>query len=199
MNLFVIGTGRCGTTSMHSLLNAQNIISLEQERKSIVWNCEDPNIDMLKTNNNYISGEVSPFILPFIEKFITKYNDTKVILMLRNKLDTYNSYKKWVNADHNYWCPKSKCHWTYDYFDDYMPTFELPEGSSFYDYFSAFYEFYLFEFKKLQKKFSKNKLNIFQTEHIKDIKSQINLLKWIGIAPRDMIIDTTIHLNKSKK
>lgn len=208
MNLFVIGTGRCGTTTMHALLNKQPGVNLCVEVTQIPVYTKTPNVDIMEHNHLRsegisIVGEVSPYIAPYMEKFIQRHPDTKVIHLYRDLDELQKSFEAWGEAKHNYWITKVEGGWfEEDALDDLFPYFHVEE-SHYLDAVSckksciSRWQHYCHRVAWRIEMHHPNTMYRMRTEFLPVGQAQQDLLDWIGIPRDHQVIDTELHLNKS--
>lgn len=99
--IFGIGTGRCGTTSLSSLLNGQNNSNVSHEMSGDIllpWKFDekeyDRYIDSLHKRKQLFIGDVSFYLVNYIPQIIKDFPESKIIVLKRNKQETINSFIK---------------------------------------------------------------------------------------------------------
>jgi len=95
--VFGCGTGRCGTTSLTHLLNAQPGYAITQERHFLPWSVHEEELyaavhDIRDLSQEYaVVGEVAPWYLPYAAHLIQIYY-ARVIIMERDRAGMIESY-----------------------------------------------------------------------------------------------------------
>lgn len=118
--IFGIGTGRCGTVSLCTLLNSQKYSSITHEMRPLVaWNGSPDKLDkriktILSQKGSYV-GDIAFFYLPYIDYILQHYPGAKIICLKRAKNQVVESYIRktprrnhWVKHPGLIW---HKCEW----------------------------------------------------------------------------------------
>lgn len=120
-----LGTGRCGTHSLKSLLNLQESFNVTHEMGDVPfmpWDFNKSAVDLyiskILSYEGQNCGDVAFWILPYVEYIISKYPHSKFICLKRNKKETIASFSK-KTKKRNHWqhhiddrynkCPWDKC------------------------------------------------------------------------------------------
>ncbi|MFV1968842.1 MAG: glycosyltransferase [Pirellulaceae bacterium] len=100
-----IGTGRCGTRSLATLLNHQPSTAVAHELRPLLpWDRGAATSD-IKTRFDRFSdgypqvqriGDVAQFYLPYVELALEVFHDVRVLCLQRNRQETIDSFLTWI-------------------------------------------------------------------------------------------------------
>lgn len=150
---FVIGPGRCGFKAYYKLLFMQKNIKVDYEFYRIRW--EDP-IDYGLANaiirlygllslykDTYLAVSIAHYFLPYFEKIIEMYPETRFICLKRNKEETVQSLILAAKT-RNFWTDTSSKFWDTNYsrgkFYYTFPSFDLPRSDAAAKYYDHYFE-----------------------------------------------------------
>ncbi len=108
MFIFGLGTGRCGTVSLSALFNMQDGVSAAHESVLCPWQFDENsfqrNLIQMKNKigSNHTVVEVAFYLLPYVNRMMELYPDTKFICLKRDKHETVSSYMK-KTPGRNHW------------------------------------------------------------------------------------------------
>lgn len=196
-----LGTGRCGTTSLARLLNAQTNAYVSHEFDTIkprsvpVW-AQDEKLVLSTLNKIYQShfqlvGDIGLFHLPYVELIAKTFPEVRFICLRRSKRATVQSFMKKTEFD-----------------DPWRHTNNPPKGpwSSAFPKFNAltkrkacemYWEYYYQECDRLQKKFP-NSFFMFNTEDLNTYYGVRSILTVCNI-PEDKQSILFFHENRSSR
>jgi hypothetical protein len=105
--IFGLGTGRCGTHSLQSLLNQQSNSNVTHEFGDIpalTWSRDKDmyrrQLKRIESRREHFVGDVGFYWLPYVEELMNDCNP-KIIVLKRNKQETIESYmKKTIGRNH---------------------------------------------------------------------------------------------------
>ena len=90
--IFGLGTGRCGTVSLSKLLNAQQDSFFTHENGDgnlLPWRTDEEKINKYIQNilnrKRQFAGDVSFYLLPYVDLILKKYPSTRFVIMKRVK------------------------------------------------------------------------------------------------------------------
>lgn len=117
-----VGTGRCGTTSLARLLDAQRGLRVTHERYQwrVPWNGPAEWADRLIRE---AGGDVAFYWLPLLEYIWGEAPETKVICMRRDRAETVRSYMRWTEG-RNHWMDHEGEQWDRCRWDHAYPSYE---------------------------------------------------------------------------
>ncbi len=216
-----IGTGRCGTHSLQTVLNEQkdtDYITHEFDKRATSWQLDETYIEYLfkamLARRGKIVGDVGYQHLPNIETILNNKNNVKVIALKRDKDLVVQSYIKSTefpgNDGFNHWTDRSSSHWyngnyveiipRNDYrhgqhYERRFPKYDLPKKEA----LGAYHDDYYIEVQRLEKLFP----NLIRTFDVPDVlndeQTQIKMLSFAGFKPKDFVIRLNVKLNQSHK
>lgn len=141
--IFGIGSGRCGTTSLSSILNNQDNVNVTHELSGhlqLPWKVDEimfnTYLKSITNRSEQIVGDVSFYLINYIPKLIERIPDCKIIILKRDKKQTIDSMlKKTTGLDH--WITNPR---RFSTFDKCFPKFD--EHHSKADRISSYYDLY---------------------------------------------------------
>lgn len=177
--IFGLGTGRCGTVSLTSLLNLQDSSCFSHEMGSkpyLSWEKERLKIfnhlNLLIRNDKKFSGDVAFFLLPYVEDIIKFLPNSKFIILQRDKESTINSYmKKTINRNH--WMDHDGRKWRKNIWDRCYPKFSCNSKE---EALEKYYDLYYDECKMIPQ----DKCFWMETSELNDENTCLNMLEWCG-------------------
>lgn len=119
--IFGLGTGRCGTASLAKILNNDSKITCFHEgrlnysrgpdRYVLPWKVSRSklleNLLMLRSADTPIVGDVGFYYLPYAGIILNMFEDSKFIIMKRDREATVHSYMAWTKG-RNHWQKMTK-------------------------------------------------------------------------------------------
>ena len=192
-----LGTGRCGTVTLTSILNNQTDIHATHETSLSSWdtNVTDFNktLDIIQKYNSTTVSDVSFYNLNYIENFINVREDTKFICLKRNKDEVIESYMKktigrnhWSGNSDNLIGYKEDLKW-----DKCYPKYNLPKEDALAMYWEDYYSIAT-EMEKLYP----NNIKVFDMNTVLNTTtSQSEMLSFIDIPEKYQIINLNTKLN----
>ena len=190
-----LGTGRCGTQSLSTILsNQRDCIVTHEKIRPPVWGYKFEELrDYLNTLPiSNVIGDVSFYNLPHSKELLHTYPGVKFIVLKRSRSEVVESYMKkttFNGVNRNHWqihdgSEYSKCIWDLAY-----PKFDAKDKES---ALQAYWDYYYEECEKIpeEKRYSID---------VSDLNSQdncIKMLKWCGIESPTY---KHVHINKKKK
>ncbi|MBI1374559.1 MAG: hypothetical protein GC159_17720 [Phycisphaera sp.] len=104
-----IGTGRCGTLSLATLLSAQLDVHVGHESRPLLpWNPKDATEDIVarfetlqkRHQRARLVGDVAFYYLNYVPILLEHFPDVKVVCLRRSLEGTIESYDRWVSQHH---------------------------------------------------------------------------------------------------
>lgn len=132
-----LGTGRCGTVSLASFLNAQSNTRVIHEgtiggkHHLFHWNGgSDEVITWLETLRQHLRkqrfGDVAYYFLPHVEVILERWPDAKFVVLKRERSATVESYLHKTRGL-NHWMDHNGSEWWFDpVYDPTYPTLDAP-------------------------------------------------------------------------
>lgn len=203
MFIFGLGTGRCGTVSLTELFRIQDDVSSSHETNLCPWNFDEKsfqkNLDHMKSKigKNHTVVEVAFYLLPYVERMIKLYPDTKFICFKRDKEETILSYMK-KTVGRNHWTNPSMKEelggWKSDVrWDKCYPTYDLPKRLAIAEYWEEYYT----QSEIFEQKYPKNFKIFDMNKVLQDRIIQIQMLTFSGLEIIQPVLG--IKLNSIKE
>jgi len=94
--VFGVGSARCGSKSLRTLLQAQKEAEITHEAVVMPWRVNIPRIDrivreILIGRSAYFMGDIGPWYLPYVPRLI-ELNRARVICLKRDRQQTIDSF-----------------------------------------------------------------------------------------------------------
>jgi len=193
-----MGSGRCGTTSLTSILNKINITTHElilinkgNMDDPIAWENDFPK---LKRKIGYISADISFWNLSYIEQLNNEY-DCKFICLKRNKEDTVRSYSKWTQKQNvNHWVIHDNTKWNHNQWDISYPKFDYDDNKE--NSISKYWDMYYDLAERYERELDNFK--IFDISSLNTEEGLQEILNFLDIELKDIKKITGFHDNKGE-
>ena len=118
--IFGLGTGRCGTTSLATLLNRQVDASFTHEmgqEMRLPWLVDrarfDQYVEKIVLRPEQFVGDCAFYLLPYTELLVERFPSCRFVVMIREKTETIRSYLDWTKGRHH-WAKHNGIHWRLD-------------------------------------------------------------------------------------
>jgi hypothetical protein len=173
-----IGTGRCGTVSLSNLLNSQNKaeITHELQGQSVNWyggaNQFNAIYSKIISRQSDFVGDVSFYHLPFLEMFMDKNPDIKIVVLKRDKQEVISSFKRKAPLN-DHWRNHDGKTFVKTLWDKCFPKFDADSREQ---AISLYYDDYYVECEKLDQ----TKCFWLQTSELNDEEKVMEMLTWCG-------------------
>ena len=187
--IYLLGTGRCGLTSLRALLNAQpETMITAAEAPFLPWRPLSERTMKHRIDRRFreetaaVLGESGWFFLPYVEQILQVAPDVKVVFLLRNQLDAIDSIKRWTlgafSDKTNHWSAlpsRDVCH--HPVMSQTYPKYESADLDECARHYCREYELRAVE---LSEKYPKN-CRVFDTYNVlNDGNQQSELLDFCG-------------------
>jgi len=194
MNTIIIGlgTGRCGTTSLATLLSLQEDSDITHETKDpkwkflVSWEKNDQDlkkiVNFIENKKTKFRGDVAFWYLPYVEDLIKIYPDIKFVVIERDKEEVIESYLNWVKSPRNHWSkkppePYQKCKW-----DKCYPKFAGDKRIALTKYIN----YYKSEVNRLSQLY-RDKFKVINMTDLNDYDKVKDLLTFCGYTNKNII------------
>jgi hypothetical protein len=189
--IFGIGSGRCGTTSLSSILNNQDNANVSHElsgRLQLPWEVDERMFDIyfksIVNRSDQIVGDVSFYLINYIPKLIERLPDCKIVILQRDKNQTIDSMlRKTVGLNH--WVTNPR---RFSTFDKCFPKFD--EHHSKAERISSYYDLYY----NLTSEIQHDKIFYLKTEDLNNDSKMAELFNFCEIKNPKYV---KRHLNRS--
>lgn len=173
-----LGTGRCGTKSLSSLLRLQNdtLITHEHLKSELPWEINNKIFEKLLNQilirKQSFVGDVGFYLLPYWKKIVNSHAESKFIILKRNKEDLVKSYIE-KTMDKNPFQEHDGKKWYYYKWDKCYPKFEEQTKE---DAIRHYYDHYY----NLCQNIPKDKCIWLNTEDLNNKQICCNMLNFCG-------------------
>ena len=194
------GTGRCGTFTLarllrrsgaamtHEMNTKQNLrLPFDIDKEKFTKVCKH-----FESVKQRAVGDSDLVYFRYLELFIEKYPDIKIVCLKRNKEDTIKSFVKKCGGK-NWWSKHGYKKWINDVIN--FIRFPKYETENLEEAIGLYWEYYYQEINRIRKKHPKNILMI-ETEKLSYREKQIEIYDFCGISRIDRVFDKT-HYNSS--
>lgn len=187
--IFGLGTGRCGTTSLATLLNRQADTSFTHEmgrEMRLPWVVDRARFDQYVAK---IEGRPEPFVgdcafylLPYAELLVERFPGCRFVIMVRKKAETIRSYLDWTQGRHH-WTKHNGVYWHPDrVWDQCYPNYSEASKEQ---CLSAYYDEYYDQCRRLET----HRCIWVHLNRFNDRQQQSELLAFCGLdRPRYFIV-----------
>lgn len=179
--IFGLGTGRCGSMTLANMLSLQDSCLVSHEVGGIPylpWHQDESALaNYLKKvsfRKEQIVGDVAFYLLPYANKIIKDFPDSKFIILQRDKRETVLSYDK-KTKNRNHWMYHDGKEWYHDVWDKCYPKFIT---NSKLEAIEKYYDLYYEECRKI----NQNSCFWLNTQELNDEAKCYEMLKWAGFA-----------------
>lgn len=179
--IFGLGTGRCGTMSLASLLNSQKNSRFTHELGGLPWLSWKRDIGrftqfstkILDSGERFI-GDVSFYSLPYWKDIDSLGYEAKFIILKRDKKETIASYTK-KTIGQNPFMKHDGVKWKHYEWDKCYPKMNAKDKE---EAISLYYEHYY----ELCMQIPEDKRFLIKTEELNDEAKSLDMLRWCGFV-----------------
>ena len=190
-----LGTGRCGTNSLQTLLSKQpNCTCFHEHRPRPNWDNDEvtvtEKIKYLMTLWQKYVGDVGMYYLPYVDFLMDKYPDCKFVCLKRDKEQTVQSFMK-KTPERNHWMPNNG-EWKKDpNWDQCFPKYDVERKL---EALETYWDDYYDRSEKYADKYPRN-FKIFKIEDLNNEKQVDRILNFCKFEKKNIV--TNLRLNKS--
>ncbi len=131
--VFVLGTGRCGTKSLASVLSIQHDTAFSHELAPVLpWEpacgpeVVSNRLHELHQRDGRVVGDAGFYYLPYVPEIARQAPDTRFVCLKRNRSQVVESYMHHTRG-RNHWMPHDGSYWRKDpLYDPCYPKYALP-------------------------------------------------------------------------
>lgn len=199
--IFGIGTGRTGTGSLAKLLNKQPGIWCSHEGEFCPWEKDlvayyQSLISLIGKAKETKIGNVAFYWKNYLSEIFRDLNDPKVIVLKRKKEEVVESFASMYHKK-NFWSAVKGKNWEgreprEEPLTAMWPKYDLSKKEAIGQYWEDYYR----DIDFWMQKFPRNMMLVDMYDLFNKQSIQKRILKFVGIAPEDMIIDTAIWEHK---
>lgn len=193
-----LGSGRCGTKSLHTLFNLQPFFMSKHEGYRLPWEFDQERFEQalsgLQNSEFEISCDVGLYWLRYVPKVLFRFPDAKFVCMVRDKTETVNSYMAWTVKKNHWTDPDSQAwtdEWKPDEWDECYPKYPLEKRTAIGTYYDDYYS--LANYYSIQ---YKENFQVFQVDSLNNKKGQSSILDFLEVPKNERVLAEQIHMNK---
>ena len=196
------GSGRCGTYSLHHLLNIQKGANITHEKHPLPWDFDERKMmvsvtDILLKDESLV-GDVGLYWVNYIPFLLSYVKDLRVICLQREKQATIDSFARRIK-DKNLFTDIESEHFDYDPQNipkegNVFPKYDLPRDEATSVYWDEYYSIagawatnYSLYFQ------------VFKVDELNSEEGQRKLLDFAGIKREDQVLDVGVKKNSNKE
>ncbi|NKC11942.1 MAG: hypothetical protein GKR94_06990 [Gammaproteobacteria bacterium] len=176
-----IGTGRCGTLSLATLLNAQEGAAVTHERFSyeLKWEATESTRqarvrDIIKSSGEGMIGDVHSAWLPYVEHALAASQDVKIICLRRARAAVIQSFLDWLDPV-EHWTPAKE---TKSLWSDCFPTY--PDLHDRREALSRYWDAYYVRVSQLMRHYPR-RIRVFNTQDLNAPPGIERILSFAGV------------------
>jgi hypothetical protein len=174
-----LGTGRCGTLSLATMLGRQPMANVTHERTpALFWNnepCPTRHLELDENKAHTIYGDVGFYYLPHVLRIWDRFPETKFVCLKRDMHATVASFERYLSPTCNHWTtPRdNECaRWDRSYPRIWKPT----RTECIQEYWLRYYD----KAERLQADYTGN-FRIFMTETMNTEEGVKSIFEWLGV------------------
>lgn len=194
-----LGTGRCGTKSLATLLDSQDHSEVYHERHgcSLPWHDGEGLVSELirwslsNERNRYV-GDVSFSYLPYCEYILERVPSAKFICIKRDRAQTIASYLA-KTPERNHWTQHDGKTWEWDRWDHCYPKYEAADKT---ELIGAYWDEYYSRADDLADRHA-SAFKVFAMEKLNNADGQRSILAHTGLKVEEMTLEVGVHKNKA--
>lgn len=202
-----MGTGRCGTRSLATLLNRQAGAKVtHEEYPLLMWrsprreNLVERLNRILTSRKAKIVGDVASFYLPYAEAAIEFDPEIRIVCLQRPRKEVIHSFCQWIDKVHplptNHWARQPAPGWYHE--PIWTPIFPQYDTTDRLKGIGRYWDEYFERAESLQTRFPKN-VRIFDwLPALSTLEGQRELLTFCGFAESEQVLTLEVHENKGE-
>ena len=186
-----LGTGRCGTVSLTTLLSEQENANISHElTPHLNWTFNEGQIstrfDAIINRSSIFVGDISFYNLNYVDYIFTRCEELniplKILHIYREKVEVVRSYLQ-KTAGRNHWCIHNNTTWKRDdVWDKCYPKYHTESKK---EAISKYYDEYIKRCEVYQKKYA---VFCFKTEALNNEVGVNKILDYCGFKNKNIII-----------
>lgn len=196
-----IGSGRSGTGSLAKLLNKQPGIWCSHEGEFMPWEKDlvayyQSLMSLIGKATEVKIGNVAFYWKNYLSEIFRDLNDPKVIVLKRKKQEVVESFASMYHKK-NFWSVVDGENWEgrnpkVTPLGVMWPKYDLSKKEAIGQYWEDYYR----DLDFWMEKFPRNMMLIDMYDLFNKQETQRQILEFVGVAPDDMVIDTSIWEHK---
>jgi hypothetical protein len=202
-----MGSGRCGTRSLASLLDAQPGAKVShEEHPLLMWRSANKEKivrrleRMLRSRTEPVIGDVASFYLPYVEAALEFDPGIRIACLKRPREEVVQSFCQWLDKVHplptNHWAKRPAVGWHHEpIWTQIFPQYEtIDRLKGIGRYWDEYYE----RAGELAKRFPEQVRVFDWLAALNTLEGQRDLLSFCGFADDEQVVSLDIHENQGE-
>jgi len=204
--LLGLGTGRCGTVSLCEFLNAQPGVQMVHEGmvdgENHLFSWDGGDSDKLdrwlafleqRAGKARFFGDIGMYLLPYADRLLERYPDSRVIVMRRGRASTVSSYLHKAKR-YNHWMEHDGTVWErHPLWDSAFPTYDAATKPA---ALRRYWDEYYAAAERLREA-NPDRVQIFDMAQLNDRAGRAAILDHAGVPLEGRVVDQDFHLNRT--
>lgn len=194
--VFGLGSGRCGTKSLATLLDSQPGAYVTHERwhREMAWTGSERVVlelaRRLQRSGAALAGDVAFYYLPYVQ-MIARNRDIRFVCLKRDRLSTVKSFLRKVGRGHR-WIHHNGARWRRDpVWDKCFPKEDIADRA---EAIGAYWDQYYDTAEKLQRQLA-GRFLIVPVEALNSRRGQREILSFVGVSEFQQLLRIGMRLN----
>ena len=197
-----LGTGRCGTTTLSVLLEAQSDSrfihegAIDGERHLVPWGNDEAAVTWLRALEARTAparwfGDVGMYFLPSVEVILSEWPTARFIVLRRARAETVTSFLKKTEG-RNHWADHDGEGWMVD--DKWDPCFPSYSPRPKEEALKAYWDEYYHEAEMLTDRYP-DSIRIWNIEVLNSVAGRKDILQFAGYSESQVVVEDGYHAN----
>ncbi len=199
-----MGTGRCGTVSLATLLDAQPAAwvlhegVLDGAHRMLPWQPDPDALDRwlgtlrARSDGHALFGDVGPYFLPYVELLAEREPEARFVCLKRDRAETVRSFLQKTEG-RNHWYDHGGDGWAEDpLWDPAFPSFDEPDKAA---ALGRYWDAYYAEADRLAARHP-DRFRVFPTETLNAAEGRAALLDAAGYTG-ERVLDLALRENRT--
>lgn len=195
-----LGTGRCGTLSLATLLDRQPAAHVTHERwhRHTAWTGSlavvDQAIGQMLSENTTLTGDVAHYYLPYVPHIARRVPQARFVCLERNREEVIESFLHKIGRGHR-WLEHDGSHWQTDpVWDKCFPKYPITDRRR---AIARYWDEYAEHARHLAETLP-DRFRIFPTETLNTESGQQTLLAFAGLPAKQIRTVLPLRENRSQ-
>lgn len=196
-----LGTGRCGTQSLATILDSQYRARVEHERHdaNIAWEGDELRVgsfvrQCMGARDLDLVGDISFYYLPYVEHILTIAPHARFICLKRDRQATIKSYMTWTGR-RNHWMRHDGAQWKLDKWDRCYPKYPAADKA---EAIGLYWDDYYRRSEALEAAHPEA-FRVFTTNSLNSEAGQHAIFDFIGLSTAVRRVIPDVHQHKSSQ
>lgn len=203
-----MGSGRCGTNSLATLLNQQPGCRITHEEWPILpWEPEEAELlirerfqRIRRMRSSPVIGDVASFYLPYVEEAIRLEPEIRIVCLKRPREQVVRSFGTWLDKVHplptNHWAKNPAPGWYHEpVYTRMFPQYDTDDRA---EGIGRYWDEYYTRADELLAKFPENVRQFEMERALNTAEGQRELLHFVGIPPQEQVLSLDVSKNSTE-